>query len=371
MGKVVAFVLIGEIKFDGRVQKEIRSLQTLGYKIVLIVSSFINDSKENYDFEIYNCNYKTIKGKPYKNLYSRFAFCKEAFEHLKIISPEIVHCNDLNTLYSGYLYKKFKKDVKIIYDAHELFPESQSSFIRRLFWNMVEKRLIKYSDEVISPEINRAKYMKNKYKLKKVHVIENFPEEVQLSNINYIELQEKGTINKHKCLYLGMISPKREIDKLILSMKYTNKDVCLVLIGKVSDNQYKRSLLQIIEKNNLQDKVFFIPPVENKMVIHYINSSDIGLIFYKNNNLNNYYCASNKLYEFINCNKKVITNNYPGLISVVEENDLGLCLKSVNEISISEAINSLLKLDCYNKIYDNRVKYLWNFQEKRFLEIYI
>ena len=54
----IAFLLIGEIKYDGRVSKEINTLQKHGFEVELIVSKFNNDSYNNYNFKIYNLNIK-------------------------------------------------------------------------------------------------------------------------------------------------------------------------------------------------------------------------------------------------------------------------------------------------------------------------
>jgi len=366
--KKVAILLIGEIKYDGRVQKEIKTFKKNRYEVTLIVSKFINDLRENYDFDIYSLNYKQEK-KPMRNLINKFKFCKEAFLQLKLIKPDIIHCNDLDTLYAGHLYKKIDKKVKLVYDAHELFPESQEGLIRKIFWNIVEMLYIKDSDEVVSPEVNRAKYMKKKYKLKKVNVIENFPINKELENLNYIEHDIPETQDKYKILYLGEILPNREIETIISCMKKLKDDICLVLIGKIRSEKYKKLLDGIIEAKNLKSKVFFLPPVENKFVINYINSANIGLVFYKNTNLNNYYCASNKLYEFINCNKKVITNDYPGLKRIINGYDLGICLNKINEDGIIEGIHNILRK--YKNSNLSLKKFYWEDQEDDFLSIYL
>ena len=95
----------------------------------------------------------------------------------------IVHCNDLDTLLAGYLYKKYiGEKIKLIFDAHELFPEHQNGKIRYIFWNTIEKILINKPDIILCPEINRLNYLKNKHKIINIKLIENFPLKYNLCN---------------------------------------------------------------------------------------------------------------------------------------------------------------------------------------------
>ena len=89
-------------------------------------------------------------------------FQKEVLKELKNIKVQYIHCNDLNTL---IMAKKLSKFGKIIYDAHELFPESQESKIKRAIWNFIEKINIKYAYKIIQPEHNRKKYFSKKHNI--------------------------------------------------------------------------------------------------------------------------------------------------------------------------------------------------------------
>ena len=51
--KNIVFLLIGNIRYDGRVLKEIATLRKAGHKVTLIVSNFdVDDNVANYNFDI-------------------------------------------------------------------------------------------------------------------------------------------------------------------------------------------------------------------------------------------------------------------------------------------------------------------------------
>jgi glycosyltransferase involved in cell wall biosynthesis len=98
---------------------------------------------------------------------------------------------------------------------------------------------------------------------------------------------------------------------------------------------------------------------------------DIGFAFYQNNNLNQYYCAPNKVYDYIVTGLPVITNSYPGLLDVVEKNGIGICLETVNSKTIATAIKKIITLDLIDSISrDIKERYTWENQEDIYLAIF-
>jgi glycosyltransferase involved in cell wall biosynthesis len=96
-------------------------------------------------------------------------------------------------------------------------------------------------------------------------------------------------------------------------------------------------------------------------------AGDIGTAFYSNINVNNYYCASNKLFEYIALEKPVLTNNYPGLIERVERLKLGVCLDAITPENLASA---------YVRAFDSTVlrrgsaKFFWEIHENELVGLY-
>ena len=76
-------------------------------------------------------------------------------------------------------------------------------------------------------------------------------------------------------------------------------------------------------------------------LFEYTASADIGLLFYRNTCRNNYYCAPNKLYEYMMMGLPIITPNYPGLVPVVEGENVGLCVNPEDPRAIADAVNRI------------------------------
>jgi len=363
--KKIAIVLYGNIRYDGRVQKEIKTLIKNKYNVTLFISKFDkDDKKENYNFKIEVIEDLLNKKGTIENFINLLNFKKKIIKKIRDEKFDYIHCNDLNTLFFSKITSKYGK---IVFDAHELFPESNEKKIKKFLWNLIEKKNIKYIYKVIQPEINRKKYFSKKYRLKekKIELIENFP--LNLSNElkkGYFFEKYNYKTEKKIALYIGAIMQKRGILEILESLK-NNKEIIFFCIGKCLDKNYKEKLYSFIKDNKMEDRVFFKESIPQAEVLEATNSADISFIFYKNINLNNYYCASNKLYECLNCGVKILTNNYPGIISVTKEIPNVYNIKSINVKELKKGIEYLLNITEVKK-----TEFYWENQEEKFINIY-
>ncbi len=360
--KSILVLLIGNIKYDGRVQKEIRTLRQAGHQVTLVVSSFSkDDSFDNYDFNIIKLRgeYSSFS---IGRIYSAISYYRQIHKIIKTVSPNIVHCNDLNTL----LYiSGISKNIEVVYDAHELYLEGRSGIIK-WFWSKVERKLIYKTKAVIVPQIDRLYYMSFRYKLpiEHYHLIENFPEKPYgLSKTYFKDKFGLDTEGRIVISYIGAITKERELMPLIESMTLID-DAVLVIIGR-GDKGYESQLRTVIENNNLYDKVRIYLPIPHNEVLDAINSSHIGVCFYNDKNLNSYFCASNKLYEYLDLGVKALTNYTAGVAHVIQNGENGYCCKILNKETIAEGIKALLNSKSFNK-----ATYYWENQVETFLKIY-
>ncbi len=118
-------LLLGVVKYDPRVLREVHALRKAGYRVDIISSEYF--PRNPIDFLIFNLK-----------------FIKEGFKK----RASVYHAHDLCTLFAGVFLKKLLS-ATLIYDAHEIFPELTKGF-KKLFWYMFERILIKYSDKVIT-----------------------------------------------------------------------------------------------------------------------------------------------------------------------------------------------------------------------------
>ena len=99
-----------------------------------------------------------------------------------------------------------------------------------------------------------------------------------------------------------------------------------------------------------------------------IAGCDVGIALYDDNNLNNYYCAPNKVFDYIMAGVKVITNDYPSLKMLNEYRFVRL-ISEVSSQTIAKYAKELADDD--SVISDSvKEKFSWDIFYDTFAEIY-
>ena len=364
----IAMVLRGDIRYDGRVRKEINTLLRGGHDIDLVVSDFSRTQSGGGDLGI-RIHYvpATLWASRARNFLEQLVFNRRAAAIIKELRPSHIHCHDLSSLLAGVWAKK-ELGATLIFDAHELMPESMGG-IRELVWGWIEKNCIPRCDRIVMPETNRIAYFKRKYlNIPSPLLLQNFPRKADIPKGKFNLLRDMCSIKSEQkiILYTGLIAPKRSVEELISSMTMCDEKFVLVIMGEVF-REYDETLRSKIRKFRLEDRVFLHGPVPHAEILRYMASCDIGTAFYNSSNLNNYYCAPNKVFEYIALGKPLLTNDYPGLLRTVEQFRQGVCLNEVTPKSLAEA---------YNRASDSKViaagarKYFWEDEEHILTELY-
>ena len=364
----IGMVLLGDIRYDGRVRKEIDTLVRAGHNIELVVADFSRNASGGEDLGV-KIHYIpiTLHGNPLKNFFEQILFNRRAASVLRNMHPTHVHCHDLTSLLAG-LWAKKKLKAKLVFDAHELRPESLWG-IRARVWSYIEKRTIGSCDDILMPEKNRITYFKKKYPhIPEPLLLENFPRERDLPTQKFDLFRSIYPIRKNQTiiLYIGSITPQRYVEELIESMMICSNQFALVILGSTFKG-YENILQKKIRQMNLTNKIFLHPPVPHSDILRYMASCDIGIALYRNDNINNYYCASNKLYEYIALNKSVLTNNYPGLLEVIKIFNQGVCLEDVNSESLAKAYVYLVDS---TYVTPGRRKFFWEDEASVLTQLY-
>jgi glycosyltransferase involved in cell wall biosynthesis len=364
----ICMVLRGDIRYDGRVRKEIATLVRSGHQVNLVVSDFGRTESSGEDLGI-KIHYVPAALWPSaaRNFLEQLVFNRTAASIIKKLRPSHIHCHDLSSLLAGVWAKK-KLGATLIFDAHELMPESMGG-IRELVWGWIEKNCIPRCDRIVMPETNRIAYFKRKYlNIPSPLLLQNFPRKADIPKDKFNLLRDMCSIKSEQkiILYTGLIAPRRSVEELINSMTMCDEKFVLVIMGEVFRG-YDETLRLKIRKLRLEDRVFLHGPVPHAEILRYMASCDIGTAFYSRSNLNNYYCAPNKVFEYIALGKPLLTNNYPGLLQTVEKFRQGVCLSEITPKSLAEAYNTASD---FNLVAAGAKKYFWEDEEHILTELY-
>ncbi|NLM19716.1 MAG: glycosyltransferase family 4 protein [Clostridiaceae bacterium] len=326
------------IKFDGRLRELITVCNLLG-DCTYITNDFSSDTEKHVVPPTNKRNYKS---------FVKFClnFAKQSADF------DIIFADNRRALYPAYkIYRKQKK-AKFIIDVRELYlMQEVGSFVSKIGC-LLEKKINPKADIVIAANQERSKIMQEHYNLAKLPLVfENvralsFPE-------NYQGLEQAGISEeilqslaqpKFKLISTSGCSISRTNDVLVRAVSQFQDSVNLYLVGSygIEDCAAVENLISELSLNN----VFIIKEnLHEGELKDFIQRCDVGVVNYHMLDLNNTYCASGKIYEFLAENKPVITTENPPLKNMVNKYKIG-----VADNQYSGAIKKLLdNYDFYQK----------------------
>jgi glycosyltransferase involved in cell wall biosynthesis len=376
----ILFLLTGEIIKEQRIGKEIETLNKMGNEIIILTLPSTDQKKNKNSDHFSEISVELVTRRlprnilfwPIKFIEMTFHFVNKGFR----VKPDIIHTVDLLPLFSASVISMILR-VPYIYDSQEIHSGINNNANKpKAFWLWLERILSRRAIRVLVTDKYRLYLTKEILKLNesKMFVLMNFPKKTVKRSYSKTIREVCSWKFCNLAIYAGAISPNRHIEDIIKSLQYLNSSFRIVLVGFVEKN-YKQSLIHLIKKIKVQDRIKILPPVHWTSLPHYISSADCAFVFYKKNSLNNYYCSPSKLFDALMAGIPVISSNNPLVIDIVKNNGAGVCINNVSPESIADSFKeiSLMKDDEINKNRLSKIahrKYSWESQETKFMKFY-
>ena len=249
--------------------------------------------------------------------FMKWDFEKEALK----FNPEIIIAHGYRQLHTTDALKIAKKiGAKVFLVTHAPFVEG--NFTRSL----LSKYAVKFYDKFFAPRIinkftkiiaitnwERTFLLDLGAKKDKIVLIPNgIPSE-------FFEKTNQAKEKKNNLLFLGRISPIKNIEVLIRSISSTkNKKFLLNIVGPVEE-EYGKTLIRLIKDLNLEMRIKFLPPVYNlDKKIKLIDEHEIFILPSKRE------AMPQSLVEAMSRGKKVISSENPGSREIIVPGKNGL-----------------------------------------------
>lgn len=200
------------------------------------------------------------------------------------------------------------------------------------------KKFANYAERIVCCEAHRAAIMKSRYELKYMpYVVANKPYETEESVFETVDLKQKLSkyTNNFIVVYQGIITPDRPLEKIANALKkLDDPDIYFFVLGKCSDT-YAERLKKIYNRTVLWG---YIPAPEHLNITQRCN---IGIANYDMSNLNNVFCAPNKIYEYSKYGLPMLTSLNVGLTETVGAAKAAECVNFDDEEEILKGIKTI------------------------------
>ena len=353
---------------DQRVDKTAECLRQLGFQVILI------GRNRKGSLPLNTRSYQTRrmcllfdKGALFYAEYTIRLFLFILFHKVNLLIS-----NDLDTLLPNYLIHKFKR-IPIVYDSHEYFtgvPELVKRPRVQNIWKKIEKWIFPHLETVITVNDSIARLYQQEYG-NKVYVVRNIPPNRDFRTVmtrNELNLPE----DRHIVLLQGAgINIQRGAEEAIEAMQYLDHTILLIIGG----GDVMAVLPGIVQRLNLEKKVFFLPKQPFERLFHYTRCADIGITLDKDTNINYRFSLPNKLFDYIHAGLPVLASPLPEIRKIIEHYQIGMTIDSHDPQHIAQRMNTMLTDQGLRKTWKENLKRAaaelnWDHEKKILLEIF-
>lgn len=226
------------------------------------------------------------------------------------------------------LYKKYFNSFVIIYDMWEFYTFTEHKSFNSRIGTFLERIIICLANKIIVCNYQRRRLLSKYFPKKNIYVVENirllsnsknkssnFFDTLYLSNFEYnFILTNSFSLERNDVRLLDIFSKSQKCSLTFLgaSTEYDNNFFLKHITKHKIDNVFQKDSVPIDDLGDV------------------ITNFDFGVVNYSSFNLNNKYCASGKLFEYMSLGLPVLISNNPTLIDVVMKFKCGLYTDDIN-----------------------------------------
>ena len=300
-------------KYDGRLRELIKTSKVLG-EVTYITRASDGEKPQEASHILYQ-----DRG------YSRFILfvCSKIRE---IGAQDLIFIDNRKGIVPGYLAKKLSNARYVVQDCRELYHIRSAAGTAGKIGCLIEKIFTRRSDVVIAANVYRARLMVKMFGLKKEPL--NYE---NIRRLEYTSAEKQRSVGeecreffadkKFRIVSTAGCDMSRTTGKMLEAMKGLGDGYELLLIGE-NDEEDEQIVQETIRSFGLTN-VKILPRMDQDHLKYFIENSQIGMVTYHQRDLNNKYCASGKIFEFLFEGKPVVTSTNPPLKEFCEKYNIG------------------------------------------------
>jgi glycosyltransferase involved in cell wall biosynthesis len=295
------------------------------------------------------------------------ALFREAIRH----SPHLIHANDLNSLLAGVMIKE-RTGARLVYDAHEVYPEqfavSARSDIWHAFYARLEEILLPHTDARMTVCDSIARYYEREKHSQPFVTLRNVPSIAQLPPESILSRRNSPC----RILYHGNYFEFRGLDEILRAAPLV-PGAEFVFRGF---GYHEAKLKELAREQRLEGRIHFAEPVDPTALVSSASDCDIGLNPFISVCLNTEFALPNKFFEYMMAGLALASSDLIEMRRLTSELQIGILFDSRNIDSIAEGLSRLIsdpeRLNHYRRNAYRHAKdeYHWEVEVKHLFEVY-
>ena len=283
---------------------------------------------------------------------------------------DVVHCHDIFPAPVAAFIARVQ-GATLIYDAHELVDHrARPRTLFTKFWEGWHRRMLQRADYVIAPSHARAQFLDAGYGLRRralpvLNVVE--PETGGVDRASARHALGLGSTDV-LIVYQGYVSRERHVPALVAAFAHMPPEYRLMVLG---EGPAMPDVRREVAAAALEDRVTLTGYVPKAEVVARLRAADCGVVLYDGATLNNYYCAPNKLYDYLGARIPIVCNALPELERVVNRFGVGVVADEPTPQGLAAAIREAVDQEIPDSKFDAALRDdPWPRQVERLLALY-
>lgn len=347
-----------DLTYDQRMIRICTSLTEAGFKVTLVgrkLKSSVELQTKSFQQKRISVHFE--KGKLF---YAEYNI--RLFLYLLGKKMDCICAIDLDTILPCLFISKIK-NVKKVYDAHELFCEMKEIVLRPAIYNMWKKierfSVPKFKEGYTVNEPIAAEF-------KKMYGV-NY---AVIRNIAVLRSEEQLPVQEKFILYQGAVNEGRSFETLIPSMQWV--DCKLVICG---DGNFMEQAQKLVSQYGLNNKVEFKGKISPDNLRVITRQAYIGITLFENKGLSNYYSLANRFFDYLHAGIPQLCVNFPVYKSINDQYPIAVLINDIGAKNIALELNNLLQNKVlYTSLQQNCVKarevFNWQIEGKKLVQFY-
>ena len=299
----ICLISYDHYKYDGRLRELIRVAKALGEVTYITRASDGEKPGEASHILYQDCGYGNFI----------LFVCRQA---RRLGRQDLIFIDNRKGIIPGYMAGRLTGARYVVQDCRELYDLRSAAGLPGKLGCVVEKIFTRHADVVIAANAFRARLMVEMFGLKREPLnYENIRrlEYTSEDRKKQVEKECRGFFEdeKFRIISTAGCDMSRTTGKMLEAMKGLGDSYELLLIGE-SDEEDELIVRETIRRLGLTNVKIF-PRMDQDHLKYFIENSQVGMVTYHQRDLNNKYCASGKIYEFLFEGKPVVTSTNPPL----------------------------------------------------------
>lgn len=342
----VVMIVLNDMTSDARVSREATTLARVGHKVWVLAlrAKGLPECEQTGDFEIRRvADFTTASALAALSKASQSRTRTRALAQSAVaLEPDVIHAHDTTAMSAG---ARAAADARaaLVYDAHELYPDSltqqriQGTWPVQVYWRSLESRLIPKADAVVTVSDGLREVLWERFGVKAV-VVANAPVRQPMSDRDVLR-EELGIGHRMTIvLYQGGLFAGRALRELVEAVTRV-PDVALVVQGQGPEEPAMREHVVAL---GIEERTYFMGQVPQADLYRYTCGADIGTVFLDGVTLNHRLAWPNRLFMYFMAGIPSVVTDLPGMSSLVRGSRVGLTTPAGDVGAMASAMAKLV-----------------------------